>query len=650
MALYLAGERTEKGRRPGLLRLSVLLPLVTLAAILLPAGTLWLLTTATTEEIREVVVQGDEETALRIDQELELLSTRAIAALAGLAIVGTGLAVYFTLRHVRRLQFLTEVASHLAGPGREVRVTSGRSREVRDLARAMDRLAEKIAAERRRAANAERRYRTLLETMTEGFVIVDPQERIIYANRRFAEMLGVSLDRLEGQDVLEFLDEENRKRLAQQSTARKKGQPGRYELEWHRADGSSLTTIVSAAAIRDVRGGFTGSFAVVTDITERRRLEEQMSRAERLRALGQLAGGIAHDFNNRLTAILGNAQLLLLDVEDESIASALTTIERAALEGAETVRRIMDFTRTRPDAARESIEPKTFLEEVMGLLRFRWKDEADEGGYAYRILPEHRATGRIDGYPTELREALLNLMNNAFDAMPGGGELRVTTFDHPKGVGIRIADSGHGMSAETLNQACDPFFTTRGLNATGLGLSITHSIIQRHGGNLSMQSAVGRGTTVTLVLPTAGDDVPRREAGILAGPPEDARSARILVVEDEEGIARLMKLTLSRSGHVVETANSGEEAMEILRTGRRFDLVVTDLGMPGMPGDQVAEEVKRRQPGAKIVVVTGWGSEAEEMLATVPSVDLLVKKPFSVSDLVEKIEGVLGVDQGTSAR
>jgi PAS domain S-box-containing protein len=505
----------------------------------------------------------------------------------------------------------------------------------------MDRLAARITAERRRSADSERRYRTLLETMSEGFVIVDPTEAIVYANRRFAEMLGVRLDDLKGRRVHDLLDDENRKRLAQQSTPRKQGKPGRYELDWHRADGTALTSLVSAAAIQDAEGNFTGSFAVITDITERRRLEEQMSRAERLRALGQLAGGIAHDFNNRLTAILGNAQLLLLDVEEESLVTALTTIERAALEGAETVRRIMEFTRTRPDTSRESIEPRSFLEEVMGLLRFRWKDEADEGGYAYHILPEHRAEQRITGYPTELREALLNLLNNAFDAMPGGGELRLTTFDHPKGVGIRIADSGHGMCRETLSQVCDPFFTTRGLNATGLGLSITHSIIRRHGGSLSIQSAIGRGTSVTIVLPAAGENVPEKADYVLVGPQPDQRSARFLVVEDDEGIARLIKLTLSRRGHVVEVAHSGEEAMSALTTGRRFDLVVTDLGMPGMPGYKVAEEVNARQPDAKVVVITGWGSEAEEVLEDIPAVDLVVKKPFSVSDLVEKLEAVL---------
>jgi len=418
---------------------------------------------------------------------------------------------------------------------------------------------------------------------------------------------------------------------------------GRYELDWNRADGTPLTSLVCAAAIRDTDGDFTGSFAVITDMTERRRLEEQMSRAERLRALGQLAGGIAHDFNNRLTAILGNAQLMLLDVKEESLVTALTTIERAALEGAETVRRIMEFTRTRPDAARESIEPASFLGEVMGLLRFRWKDEADEGGYGYLILDDHRATRRITGYPTELREALLNVINNAFDAMPGGGDLRLTTFDHPDGVGIRIADSGHGMPRETLSQICNPFFTTRGLDATGLGLSITYSIIQRHGGNLSIQSAIGRGTTVTIVLPAAGEGVPEKPTYILAGPQEERESARILVVEDEEGIARLIKLTLSRIGHVVETVPSGEEALEALKAGRKFDLVVTDLGMPGMSGYQVAEEVDRRQPDARVVVITGWGSEADEILEDIPAVEMVVRKPFSVSDLVEKIEGVLAL-------
>jgi hypothetical protein len=625
------------------LRLSVVLPLLAFAAILLPAATIWILTMAAAADIHQIATGPDAKPG-DIEREVELLHAKTIAAFGLFTVLGTGLAIILSRRLTRRLQFLAEVATHVAGPGREVRIRAVGCREVAALSVALNRLSREITAERRRYAESERRYRTLIETMSEGFVIVDRQENIVYANRRFAEMLGLPQGDVKGRKVGEFLDEENQERIKRETEARRQGRPGNYELDWCRSDGTTLTSLVSAAAIRDGGGNFTGSFAVIADITERRRLEEQMSRAERLRALGQLAGGIAHDFNNRLTAILGNAQLLLLDVEEESLVTALTTIEDAALEGAETVRRIMDFTRTRPDAARESVEPKSFVGEVMGLLRFRWKDEADEGGYAYHLLEEHRATRRITCYPTELREALLNVLNNAFDAMPGGGELRMTTFDHPNGVGIRIADSGHGMCRETLSQICDPFFTTRGLNATGLGLSITHSIIQRHGGNLSIQSAVGRGTTVTIVLPAAGGDVPEKPIYVVSGPQDERASARILVVEDDEGIARLIKLTLSRSGHVVETAHSGEEAMRALDQGRHYDMVVTDLGMPGMPGNKVAEEVNRQQPEAKVVVITGWGAEAEEMLEGVPNVALIVKKPFSVSDLVEKLEGVLARD------
>jgi len=569
---------------------------------------------------------------------------RGLAIGVVLASAGAGIAALASRRVSRRLEFFTEVVTHLAGPGQEVRVPTDGPSTLHELARALNRLSHDIQIERGRHSDAERRYRTLIETMSEGFVIVDTKESIVYANRRFADMLGVSVDDLPGRRIHDFLDDSNRKRLSQQSGARKQGKPGRYELDWVRADDTVLTTLVCAAALHNGDGDFTGSFAVITDITDRRRLEEQMSRAERLRALGQLAGGIAHDFNNRLTAILGNAQLLLLDASEEPLVNALTTIERAALDGAETVRRIMEFTRTRPDAAVESIETESLLTEVMGLLRFRWKDEADEGGHSYRILTDHHATRNVSGYPTEHREALLNVLNNAFDAMPEGGELRITTFDHPEGIGVRIADSGHGMSRRTLDRICDPFYTTRGLNATGLGLSITYGIVSRHGGNLSIQSAEGRGTTVTMQLPAAEATTPERPVDVIAGPREDRARGRILVVEDEAGIARLIQMTLSRSGHRVEIAESGEEAIERLRSGGRFDVVVTDLGMPGVPGYRVAEEASRHQPDAKVVVVTGWGAEMEETLEQITAVDLVVRKPFSVSDLVAKIEGVLGYD------
>jgi len=180
MALYLAGERREEGSRSGRLKLAVLLPLIAFAAILLPAGSVWLLTMDATANIREIATGRDaapDEASRLIDREVEILNTKAIAVF-GL------LAVLLARRHVRRLEFLTEIASHLAGPGREVRVRPRGCEEVQALARAMNRLSRTITVERRRFADSERRHRTLLETMSEGFVIVDSKEIIVYANRR----------------------------------------------------------------------------------------------------------------------------------------------------------------------------------------------------------------------------------------------------------------------------------------------------------------------------------------------------------------------------------------------------------------------------------------------------------------------------------
>ena len=442
--------------------------------------------------------------------------------------------------------------------------------------------AQRVRRANGRLERSDRRMRELLQSMSEGFVVVDRHDRIRYANPAFADMLGVPVASIVGMDLPDFLDEENRIRVRRQTEQRKDGVRGRYELTWLRPDGSSLVTLVSASPLFGARGRHLGSFGVITDLTGRRRLERQM----------------------------------------------LRVIEKASLEGAETVRRILEFSRTKPGGDPEVVHVDDLVGEVLDLLRYR--EEARSG--QHRIRRGLRARRSVNGHPGELREALLNLLVNSLDAMPEGGDLVIRTRDRGHEVEIRITDSGHGMDPETLERALDPFFTTRGVRRTGLGLPLAWGIVRRHGGRIGLASEPGRGTVVTVKLPTLAAEVAEKPDS-----PEDTRGRRALVVDDEESILRMLRFALGQRGYRVENARTGPEGLKRAIDADEFDVLVTDLRMPGVSGTLIAEEARRTHPGLRVVVITGAGPDEIREAERNPAVDCVLAKPFDLDQLEEAL-------------
>ncbi len=226
-------------------------------------------------------------------------------------------------------------------------------------------------------------------------------------------------------------------------------------------------------------------------------------RTERLRALGDMAGGLSHDFNNTLAAILGRSQLLLTQVEDPEIRRQLEVVEEAALEAAQTMRRVQEFVRTRRERPFFTVELGPLAADVLEATRGRWKDDAEARGISYEVRVEAAPAPAVAGDPLELREALTAIVHNALDAMPDGGRLTVVTAPDGDAVRCVVADSGRGMTDDVRERVFEPFFTTKGARGTGLGLSVAYGILMRHGGDLDVSSRPGDGTTVTLRLPVA---------------------------------------------------------------------------------------------------------------------------------------------------
>ncbi len=345
---------------------------------------------------------------------------------------------------------------------------------------------------------------------------------------------------------------------------------------------------------------------------------------EKLRALGELAGGVTHDFNNLLAGILGNTQLLMLEIKDRDHLETLQVIEKATKDGAETVKRIQGFARNDGEQPDAPVDLHTLARDALDLTRVRWRNAAQEKGTQIEVQRELEEVPTIRGHAAELREVITNLIINAADAMPSGGIIRVATGQRGAEVFLSVADTGVGMSAEVQERIFKPFFTTKGEKGNGLGLAVSAAIVARHGGRIEVQSKEGRGTNFVIWLPILEIDFDEVAANDHLIPTDQGR---ILVVEDEELVRIALSRMLSAWGHTVVSAENGREALMKFRPGT-FDIVISDLGMPDMMGWDVLRHIRDREASIHTVLLTGWARQIDPAEAKLRGVDLVVAKPF----------------------
>ena len=359
--------------------------------------------------------------------------------------------------------------------------------------------------------------------------------------------------------------------------------------------------------------------------------QEQLTRSEheKLKALGEMAAGVAHDFNNTIQAILARVQLLQDQTQDEEIVRWLKVVEQAALDGAETVRRIQEFARVRADKAFVSLDLEEIIKDAVIVTQARWKDEAEAKGIKIELDIETAPTPPVRGNASELREVFTNMILNAVDALPQGGRIRFSTRTEGGEVVVSVGDSGMGMSEEVRKRVFDPFFTTKGVKGTGLGMSVAFGIISRHGGSIGIQSQEGKGTTFDVRLPI-GKEAEEKVAGEKA---RVTRSGKILLVDDVKALRDAFSRMLMRAGHTVRLAANGRDALEIF-DHEDFDMVFTDLGMPEMSGWEVAKSIKEKNPRVPVILITGWGAQLDDGKAKESGVDRILSKPFTIQDIL----------------
>jgi signal transduction histidine kinase len=379
-------------------------------------------------------------------------------------------------------------------------------------------------------------------------------------------------------------------------------------------------------------------------IEELQETQQQVIQQERMRALGTMACGIAHDLNNGLTVILGYGDMLLSDLEQfphkSNARNFLQEMVLAGCDNAKLVERLREFYRPRTVREhRQGVNLNELVEQAISLTAPRWQSEANADGATIHINKDLAEIPLVPAAPQELREVLTNLIFNAVDAMPSGGELCFRTHVSGKRVRLDVSDTGTGMTEETLRSCLEPFFTTKGARGSGLGLAMSYGIIRRHGGKITIKSKVDQGTTFSIFLPVLKEAMPPESVEAH----QTLQALRVLVVDDHAAIREIVSAYLAEDQHIVETAASAHEAMEKFRANV-FDLVITDRAMPEVSGDELAASIKELQPREPVIMLTGFADLINETGDRSKNVDLVLSKPARLEDLRKAILEVMPRD------
>jgi PAS domain S-box-containing protein len=497
---------------------------------------------------------------------------------------------------------------------------------------------------RQRAAEAlaasERRFRELAELLPEVVCETDAAGRLTFANQNAFRTFGYAPDDLRrGLNIIDMVRPDDRDRARRHLESTLGGQTVRHqEYVAVRKDGSTLPVLVySSPILRD--GSPAGARVTVVDITDRKRLEQQLRQAQKMEAIGQLAGGIAHDFNNLLAGILGFANIHKLEVPAGSdIAEAFETIEQTAERAAELTRQLLDFARTGTRKL-APVDLHRVLRDAVSLLD-RTVDKRIR--FSLHLQPDDVT---VEGDAAQLQQVFLNLAVNARDAMPDGGELILRTEPVELGpddcrahrgmapgphVRVTVSDTGCGIPEHLAHRVFEPFFTTKQPGSgSGMGLAMVYGIIQSHGGRIRLDSRVGEGTTFLIDLPLAG--AAQREPEPVGGEPVRG-TGRVLVVDDEPVVRNAASAMLRELGYTPIAVASGREAVETYRRrGDEIALVLIDMVMPEMDGGECFRALKAIDPGVRAVLTTGYGRAGRAQAALDEGMVGFAQKPYNLA-------------------
>lgn len=526
---------------------------------------------------------------------------------------------------------------------------------------AKEALIAELEAKNEALRKSELRYRLLAENATDIIWTSDLNFKLTYVSPSIKYSLGYDVEEVMAQPIATFLTSSSQWEISQalheelaQGLMSQNGLPKTrtLELESICKNGSTLWAEVKMTFINSPEGQPSGILGVTRDISERKRLEEQLRQAQKMEAVGLLAGGIAHDFNNLLTAILGYSNLLLADLsEDSPLRSDIVGIKKAGERAATLTRQLLAFSR------QQVLKPELLnLNSVV----------ANMGEMLYRLIGEdielvtlhETELAWIKADPNQIEQVIVNLVVNARDAMPQGGKLIIETahieLDEAYArshMGVKpghyvlltISDTGQGMDTETQTRIFDPFFTTKEQGkGTGLGLATVHGIVSQSGGHIWVYSEPGQGTTFRIYLPQAqGNDITIKSAENITRPPHGSET--VLLVEDNREVRNLIRRILLEHGYTVLEASDGVEALQLAQTcSDLIHLLITDVVMPGgLSGLQLAQQLTSYRPELKVLYVSGYNDAIVHHGVFTSGPTAFLQKPFTPHILARKVREVL---------
>ena len=503
---------------------------------------------------------------------------------------------------------------------------------------------------------SEEKYRNLIELAQEGIWVIDKDNNTTFVNPSMAKMLGYTPDEMIGKSLFYFMNKHGRAMADKNLERRRKGIKELHDFEFMKKDGDRIFTTMETAPIQDEAGNYMGAIAGIIDITERKQAEEALRESEsklrqsqKMESIGTLAGGIAHEFNNILGIIIGNTELAIDDVPEWNPAKeSLKEIRKASMRAKDVVRHILSFARKTP-AQRKPIQISTVVRESLKLMRASIPTTIE---IRQNIACESEM---ILADPTEVNQILMNLCTNSVHALSDetgvlevnleNEELRMKNeelgLDPGRYVKLTVKDTGSGIEPENMDRIFDPYFTTKDIGeGTGMGLAVTYGIIKKHDGAIKASSELGKGTIIEVLFPLIDEGAEpevEEEPQVLPTGTE-----RILIVDDEPSLARMVSQMLKRLGYEVVALLNPKEALELfISEPTRFDLVISDMAMPQMAGDLLAQELMKIRNDVPVILCTGHSARIDEDRAKELGLAAYAMKPLVMRSFAITVRKVL---------
>jgi len=504
--------------------------------------------------------------------------------------------------------------------------------------------------ERKRAEEQIREQAALLDQAQDAILVRDLDHNIRFWNKGAEKIYGWTAEEAIGKNVKELLFKEPSAQFAEARKAVIEHGEWQGEIRQTRRDGEEITVESRWTLVRDEKGQPNSILVINTDITEKKRMESQFLRAQRMESIGTLAGGIAHDLNNVLSPILMAIDMLQLKTTDEASKKWLDVLRTNAERGGDMVRQVLSFARG-VEGERVALQPKHLIKEIVKILRETLPKSIE---ISFQIPND---LWIISADATQMHQVLMNLCVNARDAMPEGGSIAIKAANafvdenyarmHLEAkpgrfISISVSDTGPGMTSEIQSRIFEPFFTTKEMTkGTGLGLSTALTIVKSHGGFINVYSELHKGSQFTLYLPAV--DMPgAADAAVLQTDLPLGHGELILVVDDEESIREITRGTLETFGYKVLTASDGTEALALYADKKNeIAVVLTDMVMPFMDGPATIRALQRMNPKVRIIAASGLGAGQRAGEGVLEGVSVFLNKPYTAEKLLNTLARVL---------